>query len=117
MREVEEVKRDPEIIRQILLLTEADESNPMEIVQIEIDGVTDEVVSYHIELLANAGYLTAQKFTGLNRYQWRAKSLTWEGHELLGAIKDDTVWKDKKRSSRRSEDGHCQFSKVLLQKC
>lgn len=91
------MKRDPDLIREILLQVEAADAMPLAVLEIELEGYSQNEISYHIQMLAEAQYLRAKNFTTLNSYEWKAQSLTWEGHELLGAIKDDTVWNDTKK--------------------
>jgi hypothetical protein len=85
------VKRDLDLIRQILLEVEKNE-NPIRSIEIRVEGFSPEQVSYHVMLLNQAGYLTATDNSSLRGFSWYPKSLTWEGHEFLDAARSGTVW-------------------------
>ena len=89
------MKRDPEIIRNILLALEANEEDPYTLKRIEIEGVPAWLVSYQIELLHGGGFLHADDATS-DEHDWIPTRLTWQGHELLDAIRDDTIWRRTK---------------------
>lgn len=60
-----------------------------------IEGYPQEVVSYHLHLLLQAGLIEAKNLPGTN--EWMVKSLTWDGHEFLEAARDDSLWEKAKR--------------------
>jgi hypothetical protein len=41
--------------------------------------------------------LEAENASTLARLSWIPKGLTWDGHEFLDAIRNDTVWNKTKR--------------------
>jgi len=91
------MKRDFDLIRSILLAMEAHEHGFFDRIPV-IEGYTDEQVGYHVYLMEQAGLLTA---TALTAAQLRSpcatpRSLTWDGHEFLGSMKDDTLWNKAK---------------------
>lgn len=57
-----------------------------------VDGYPENVVSYHVKLLAQAGLIEAYDASGVGLFQWYAGSLTWAGQEFLEAVEDDTRW-------------------------
>jgi predicted transcriptional regulator len=82
------MKRDMDLIRNILLELEKKES-ATSWVTISIDGYTDDQVNYHIGLLSEAGFIEAKKYSdGL----CMVRNLTWKGHEFLENAKNDTIW-------------------------
>lgn len=86
------MKRHMPLIREILRAVEARE-NLIEPFRPEIEGFTDDEVSYHIMLLCQAGLVSAMESRELGRFsKWRAVNLTWAGHEFLDAARSDTVW-------------------------
>src|SRR5215208_2731090 len=85
------MKRDMELVRKILLETEQ-YAKGTGWVNIEIPGYSSEDVSYHVKILGEAGLLAAQDLTTHNGFCWMPRSLTWEGHEFLDAVRNDTVW-------------------------
>jgi len=85
------MKRDMELIRKILLAIEED-GQGLGILDLEFDDYDDEFVSYQIKLLAEAGLITANDCSTRAGLSWRARSLTWDGHEFLDAARNDSVW-------------------------
>jgi len=57
-------------------------------------------ISYHVELLMEAGLIHGQmsKTLSPDPSDFMAIRLTWSGHELLDAIKSDTIWRKTKES-------------------
>jgi hypothetical protein len=82
-----------ELVRNILLAIEKSELGPREWKDIEFDDVEQEMVSYHIQLLSNARLIDATNLSSMDGYEWKAISLTWNGHEFLDSIRNDAVWK------------------------
>lgn len=87
-----------DLIRKILLEIEKSDDiiNPKEI---NIEGFTRQEISYHIELLHDAGFIEGIDLNSKDGYLWFAKKLTWEGHEFLDAIKNENVWNKIKQKS------------------
>ena len=80
------MKRDWELVRLILLEIEKLPPNGILFPQ-HIKGFPPEVVSYHFKILKEAGLIVADC-----DYLCVAKSLTWEGHEFLDRIRENSVW-------------------------
>ena len=93
------MKRDMDLARKILFAIENcnDPLGPQN--SLEVDGYPDNVVAYHIKILAQAGLIEAQDVSemGTDGFQWWAGSLTWEGHEFLEAARDDKRWNKTKK--------------------
>nr|DAQ15563.1 MAG TPA: protein of unknown function DUF2513 [Caudoviricetes sp.] len=53
-------------------------------------------MSYHFKLLQSAGLIEAIDYSSLNELSLVARSLTWQGHEFLDKIRNDTVWNSLK---------------------
>lgn len=85
------MKRDMDLVRCILLHVERHEedSAPM---QLRIETHTEEEVSYHVRLLAQANYIDAMCAKGVVAAVWKPMGFTWKGHELLDDIRDEAVW-------------------------
>ena len=104
------MKRDIDLIKEIL--TEIEESNaPSDIIEIDIPDRSQEEISYHIMLIYQAGLLEAEDVSGTNSYKWIPISLTWQGHEFLDAVRNDTVWK-KLKSKLKEQGGNLPFHVV-----
>jgi Hypothetical protein (DUF2513) len=65
---------------------------------ISVEGQSEEDVSYHISLLYETGFIDAIDLTtmGSPHPEWKAKTITWEGHEFLDASRDNTRWERAK---------------------
>ncbi|WP_083850398.1 DUF2513 domain-containing protein [Rhodovulum sp. PH10] len=86
------VRRDMEMVRTVLLAIEAKaDLKPREI---KIDGEDDLVVGRHIELLFAAGMIDGIENRQINRPYALVlvRDLTWEGHDFVASLKNDTVW-------------------------
>lgn len=95
------VKRNMELIRDLLIRIEADS---------EMDGTTEfyfdtseeiglpaysiEELSYNLRLLVTAGFVDGGSSAILPLI---IRSLTWEGHEFLDNIRNDDIWNKAKQ--------------------
>ena len=85
------MKRDMDIIRQLLLEAEA-RNAPL--------NTGDPITAYHVSLLKDADYVEAIIREGSNGMPTGAiiHRITWQGHDFLDAARSDTLWhkaKDK----------------------
>ncbi len=88
------MKRDMDLIRNILKAVELS-GNPNGMFEpIEINGHTKQQISYHIKILNDAGLLDAQNVSTMHPdgFQWHPGSLTWAGQEFIALANDDTIW-------------------------
>lgn len=87
------MKRDWELVRTICLKLEELGSTTTLLRANQISGYDEEVVSYHMQLLDEAGLIHATCSQSLKGPLtcW-AMSLTWRGHEFLDQIRQETVW-------------------------
>jgi len=90
------MQRNIDLIREILLEVEKKDS-PMGWIDIHIEGYSNEQISYHIKLLAEAGYLEANDLTTGDGFDWKPVNLKWQGHDFLDAARDNTLWKRAKK--------------------
>lgn len=85
------MKRDMDLIRKILFEVEkAPYSGPNRI-DLEIEGYSWEDISHHVLLLWEAEFIEGAEASGRGR-EYKPIRLTWDGHEFLEAVKDDTRW-------------------------
>ncbi|MEN0643340.1 DUF2513 domain-containing protein [Alkalicoccobacillus gibsonii] len=91
------MKRELDLIRDILILLEEDESRDPKTITSE--DYSEEVVHYNLRLLYKEGFIEAHSLEGGTRFLPR--SLTWDGHNLLADIKDDSVWSKVKENLKR----------------
>jgi Hypothetical protein (DUF2513) len=95
------MKLDKDLVREILLQVEA-YPHPMGWVELSVPGHSAEEIAHHVELLDEAGFIEAQELTSMDGYDWRAKRLTYEGHEFLDTVRDGEVWRFTKETAKKS---------------
>jgi hypothetical protein len=85
------MKREPDLIREILLQVEA--AGQEGIQQFRSEAFDTPTIAYHVRLLHDAGYITGvvKPMFGGN-IACNIAGMSWEGHDLIDAIKNDTVW-------------------------
>jgi len=90
------MRRDPEIIRQILLNAE-DDKYPYGGV-VHLDGVSREECAYHAALIIDAGLAVGQVIPSLESPYAAAMihRLTAAGHDFCDGIRDVTIWSKAK---------------------
>lgn len=88
------MRRNMDIVRHILLETEQAESYSLDSSRMTTEEWDSDEVSYNAEIMVEAGLLDASVSQTLGRRypEVLIKRLTWEGHDLLDTIRDDTVW-------------------------
>lgn len=93
------MKRDMDLVRLILLKIE-EEYQVTAIYNLEIDGYCMESVAYHCQILHEAGLISAYNAQYADDQIWGfgVGSLTWEGHDFLDKIRDNSLWNKVKRT-------------------
>jgi hypothetical protein len=63
-----------------------------------IQGYNNDVVAYHVYVMAQGGLLEAQEVNGFGDTSPGAlpRSLTWAGHEFAAATRNEGVWNQAK---------------------
>jgi hypothetical protein len=91
------MKRDLDLVRSILITMEANEGGFFARTPV-IEGYTEEEVGYHVYLMGQAGLITAAETTAMGCGSPSAipMSITWEGHDFLDSVKDETLWNKAK---------------------
>src|SRR6185369_52370 len=103
------MKLDQDLVRQILLGIEASDESPQHWVSFDLPGTPRETVSYHIQLLHEAGLIVGQDTSSLSDYRWEAKRLTYSGHEFLDTIRDSGVWRATKSAAAKAGGASISF--------
>src|SRR4051812_6251945 len=90
------MKRDMEIIRQILINVE-DDKYPYG-ARVCLDGVPDETCAYHVALILDAGLAEGEviKTDGCPYAAAMIHRLTSAGHDFCDGIRQDTIWNKAK---------------------
>ena len=93
------MKRDMELVRKILFKIEETVDNVAKF-NIEIESYTMEQVAYHCSILYEGGYISNYKaqYADGGIYSFSVGRLTWEGHEFLDKIREDTIWNKTKET-------------------
>ena len=95
------MKFDKDVVREILLAIEASGQDPRAWIEIQIPGKSQEEVSYHVQLLDEAGFIEAEELSDMGCYDWRAKRLTFQGHEFLDTVRDPEIWRRTKEGASK----------------
>ena len=85
------MRRDWDVIRKILLQIEELPRGDA-LVSNEINDVNNDVAAYHMEILIAAGLIEGVSSHPADAPRAQAMAITWEGHEFLDKIRQDTNW-------------------------
>lgn len=88
------MKLDKDLVREILLAIEADTTDPKKGIDLKIEKLSPQIISYHVELLTEAGFLVSRDHAYLFESVsiWRPARLTYKGHEFIETLRDEEVW-------------------------
>ena len=106
------MKRDWDVVRQILLELEEAESPTAGMLGIE--GMDDQVFGYHAKLMCDAGLVEAaiqEWFAGGINAQ--VDRMTWSGQEFLDGIRHKSVW-DKIKTNAEEKGVSLTFETIKL---
>ncbi|OFJ46011.1 hypothetical protein BJN42_10725 [Pseudomonas koreensis] len=94
------MRRDPELIRQLMLKLESLDMPAMAIAMIscskdlEIDGYTSEQVIYHMDQILMSGWIDSAGGRGMNpSAQFSFRALSPAGHDFVDSVRDEEIWK------------------------
>lgn len=93
------MKRDMDLIRNILMHAEQHSHGFCAEGSPEIDGYTAEQVGYHVYLMEQAGLVAAHSTTVIGSSSPSAAliNLTWYGHDFLDAARQPERWAQAKK--------------------
>jgi Hypothetical protein (DUF2513) len=88
------MKRDMELIRELMLAIESQDSDDN--TDLEPTGYDESQIDYHLELLIEAQLVVGEvhHMMGGNRPVMRIERLSWEGHEFLDNARNEPIWKE-----------------------
>lgn len=91
------MERNMELIRKILLYIEENYID-VALYDIEIEGYDFKTIAYHCKICYEAGLISSygDNYGDNEIISFGVSSLTWQGHEFLENIKDDTIWSKTK---------------------
>ncbi len=97
------MRRDMDLIRELMLKLEAMELRPGAIMhfmpddeEIQIAGYSPEDIEYHARLLIEAGLIEPG---GGAMQGFMFRSLTWAGHDFVDSVRSPEVWVKTKRGA------------------
>ncbi|MGV8864794.1 MAG: DUF2513 domain-containing protein [Pseudomonas sp.] len=98
------MKLDKDLVREILMAIEANNSDPKEGIDLVLENRTPREISYHVELLAEAEFVLARDAAYLadSMSIWRPTRLTYKGHEFLDTVRDGEVWRRTKAGAEKA---------------
>ena len=101
--EVIKMKRDMDLCRLILFKIE-DEYRSTALINLQIDGYDVETIAYHCDLLFEAGLIKSYKPTYASDeiYFFSVGALTWEGHDFLDKIRENSMWNRTKNNIKEN---------------
>lgn len=91
------MKRDMDLIRELLLRIEARTTVKFGQVELPYDDYAEEQIYYHVRLLHEAGYIHAANCSTGTNFCWEPIDLTWQGHEFLDNARNDEIWSKAKK--------------------
>jgi len=96
------MKRNMDLIRDILLVVEADDKGEGRWVTLNIDGVSDVVLTEHLFMMDEAGLIEGNNTSTLSLRDYQVRRLAWLGHDFLDAIRDPEIWKRTKAGAKKA---------------
>jgi len=84
------MERNMDLIREPLFLIRNNKDDSVEIHS--PDGVDVRDFVYHLKLLEQANFIEKDVVYMDDEPSWIRASLTWDGHEFIDAISNETIW-------------------------
>lgn len=95
------MKRDWDVIREVLLEVESLDSAKFETIQYGPASESDQPIKEeHGVLLWKAGFIDGADAGSMDGDSILAQELTWAGHDLLQTIRSEAVWERIKTTAR-----------------
>src|SRR4051794_20875922 len=91
------MKRDWDCIRAILVALEDKANAADHMFPAAVEGFDAQNVAYNMRLMIEANLIDG---VSKSEIMTVAKSMTWEGHELLDKIRSETMWNQVKKLAR-----------------
>ena len=96
------MQRDLDLIRKILLRLESSNAKATHH-PTPPEGCGEEQFEYHMEILAEAGFIKMNRHETYDGVSYEDCRLTWSGHEYLDAVRDSNVWNKVKEEAAQLE--------------
>lgn len=94
------MKRDLDLIRNILLVIENSDTDRLFISDFVTDSRTEEIVSHHLKLLLDCDYIdaTSRNTIGCPYTQFIVHRITSKGYDYLDSVRDVSIWEKTKKA-------------------
>ena len=95
------MKRDMDLLRTILLQIEENDQGFGGDVEIELQGVEEQVIAEHLRLLLEAGLIDGEGIPD-DTYDFDRVAptrLTWKGHDFVDSVRDQEIWRKTKEGA------------------
>ena len=112
------MKLDNDLVRDVMLFIEdkCEITKPLTGTMIQIPERTEDEIVYTLLKLDEAGFIKCSKQFYDNQTFVLVNSLTWDGHQFLDNIRDETVWnKTKQLASNFSSASISILSKIAVE--
>lgn len=98
------MKRDMDLVRQILLKIETsdDELGLNDLIEPKATNQDVVALAYNLGLIVDEGFVTGVEAHTLVEKNWFSLQLTWRGHEFLDTLRDPTVWSKTKEVAAKA---------------
>lgn len=95
------MKRDMDLVRKLLFELEKKGHiiAASDTMVIEGEDYDDRTIEYHLRILADSSFVAAEYTSSGYISHYR---LTWQGHEFVESIRDDTRWSQLKEASAKA---------------
>lgn len=94
------MKRDMDVVRELLLRIEAAPQRPSwkAIVTSTDDAVSDNEL-WHLKLMEDAGLVASKPIFFQGHRLPEMLEITWEGHDFLDSVRDPKIWEKTKKGA------------------
>lgn len=94
------MRRDPDLLRDILLTIEA--APGAELLRLpRFEDHAPNVIRAHVRLLIEAGLVHAVRGPGRIDQEWFALGLSWRGYDYLDTVRDPAIWRLTKMAAAK----------------
>lgn len=87
------MKRDMELIREILIEFEKIDETAKFSYEIQIENYTRKEIIGHVFMLYDGGFIDIVNASTQDGKDFLAKGLKWEGHNFLEVSRNENIWK------------------------
>ncbi len=93
------MKRDLDVIRNILLQIETNDIGNRQWVKISIPEIGEAVLQEHLFLAWESGFIEGNDVSSLSSRGFKPRRLTPAGHDFLDSVRDPEIWKKTKEGA------------------